>query len=137
MNPNTVILSMTGATYTFFTKDYKPPQQERALEYDIVVNQNGKFKWLYDNGPGFYQFPPFTIACQESFKGILGIGASTQFANLKALWDHIGTLGMRAPEGTYTVHWAAQALERAFTVFPKESGATIEYDVTVQFEEAQ
>lgn len=125
-----------AATYFFMTGDYKPPVQERAIDSDTVKNQNGRFKYLYDNGPGFYKWQPFQIRCEDSFATVLNAAAATQFANLKRLWDHPGVLAMQAPEGIYTVHWARD-LERAFRVFPKRTNEKQEFVVTVQFEEGQ
>jgi hypothetical protein len=52
------------------------------------------------------------------------------------LWDYPGVLGMRTPEGTYAVHWSANAIEPAFRAFPTEVNNKIEWEVVVQFEEA-
>lgn len=147
MNPNLVVLShatyagpsgaTAAATYSFFTKDYKPPTEQRAIDKDVVINQNGKFKYIYDNGPGFRQWPPFSVLCEQKFSVILGADATTQYNRLREMWNHRGVLGMKAPDGTHTVAWSSD-LDRNFRVFPHESGATaIEYEVVVQFEEAQ
>lgn len=125
-----------AATYRFMTKNYTPPAQERHIDFDIVHNQNGKFKYVYDNGPGFKRWPQFMITCQEAFSSLLGANAATQFARLQALWEHRGTLGMSAPEGTYSIHWATDPLEQSFLIYPKAVGDKIERDVAVQFEEA-
>jgi hypothetical protein len=69
-----------AATYSFFSKDYKPPAQPRAVETDVVINQNGKFKYVYDNGPGFRQWQPFSVKCEDSFRDHLGVDAATQYA---------------------------------------------------------
>lgn len=148
MNPNLIILShatyvgssgaTAAATYSFFTKDYKPPTEPRAMDKDIVINQNGKFKYIYDNGPGFKQWPPFSVLCEKPFAVHLG-GANpdTQYARLREMWEHRGVLGMKAPDGVHTVAWASD-LDRNFRVFPHLAGATeIEYEIVVQFEEAQ
>ena len=147
MNPNLLTFShatyvgpsgaTAAATHSFFTKEYKPPTEERYVEVDVVKNQNGKFKYIYDNGPGFRQWQPFSIACEERFSDS-GLGsAQTQYDNLRKFWNHPGVLGMQAPEGTYSVHWAQNNLERNFRVFPQAAGATVlEYEVVVQFEEA-
>jgi hypothetical protein len=146
MNPNTIILSRAtyvgasgataAATYQFFTKDYKPPEEERHLDSDVVHNQNGKFKYIYDNGPGFKAWSPFSIKCETGFQNILGVDAATQYSRLKSLWQHPGVLGMQTPDGTYTVAWSPNALSQGFRVFPRSVGDTLEYDVVVQFEEA-
>lgn len=124
-----------AATYSFFTSDYKPPEQERYIDKDIVKNQNGKFKYVYDNGPGFRRWNPFNIHCENAFATLLGATAGAQLARIQSLWEHPGTLGMVAPDGTYTVHWGS-SMERSFRVFPKMVGDTQEHIVVVQFEEA-
>lgn len=145
MNPNLLVLShatyvgpsgaTAAATHAFFTKDYKPPAEQRYVEVDEVKNQNGMFKYVYDNGPGFREWSPFSILCEQAFTE-LG-SAQTQYDNLRKFWNHPGLLGMKAPEGTYTVHWAQSSIEKNFRVFPVAAGATtIEYEVIVQFEEA-
>jgi hypothetical protein len=147
MNPNMLIFShatyvgvsgaTAAATYAFFTKDYKPPAEPRALDKDIVVNQNGKFKYIYDNGPGFRTWAPFSVLCEESFKQFLaGADAAAQYSHLRELWEHRGVLGMQTPDGTYIVAWSTD-LERNFRVFPYTATAVKEYEVIVQFEEAQ
>ncbi len=134
-----IVLSVPtpAATYVFFTSGYQPPNQPRYTDQDIVKNQNGKFKWVYDNGPGFKIWSPFRIHCENEsmFPG----SATQQLADLTALWEHIGLMGMRAPDGTtYSVIWADNALEQNFRVFPKPNlpVGQLEYIVTVQFEEA-
>jgi hypothetical protein len=146
MNPNTIVIShatyvgasgaTAAATYAFFTREYKPPTQERSLEADVVHNQNGKFKYVYDNGPGFKAWQPFTITCGDAFKDFLGATAGLQYARLLQMWEYPGILGMRAPEGTYGIHWAAGGIEPAFRAFPTEVNNKIEWEVVVQFEEA-
>lgn len=120
-----------AATYAFFTSGYEPPNQERYQEYDVVKNQNGKFKYLYDNGPGFHLWEPFKVHCEKMFGT-----PSTLLNNLLEMWNHPGVLGMRAPEGTYTVHWTSN-LERSFRIFPKKTADVQEFIVVVQFEEGQ
>jgi len=147
MNQNLLILShatyvgpsgaTAAATYSFFTKDYKPPTEERYVQYDVVKNQNGKFKYIYDNGPGFRKWSPFSIACETKFLDRLGVIAATQYSQLREMWNHPGVLGMKAPEGTYLIHWSDTSLEHNFRVFPREAGDTVEYEVVVQFEEGQ
>lgn len=146
MNPNLIIFShatylgpsgaTAAATYAFMTRGYKPPTQDRSIESDIVHNQNGKFKYVYDNGPGFKSWQPFAILCEDAFASILGATAGTQYARLEELWQHPGVLGMRAPEAVYGIHWAQNAREPAFRAFPVNSGDKMEWEVTVQFEEA-
>lgn len=127
-----------AATYSFLTKEYKPPTEPRALDKDVVVNQNGKFKYIYDNGPGFKQWAPFSVACEERLSSAVGgFNAAQQYAHLREMWEHRGVLGMQTPDGTYTVAWSND-LERNFRVFPAQASSTapIEYQVVVQFEEA-
>lgn len=123
-----------AATYSFFTSDYQPPSQDRSIDHDMVHNQNGKFKYIYDNGPGFKKWSPFNIHCENSWATMQGT-AGAQLANLRSLWEAPGTLGIRTPDGTYTVHWG-DSLERSFRVFPKKVGDPTEHIVVVQFEEA-
>lgn len=126
-----------AATYSFYTSDYQPPTQDRHIDQDVVHNQNGKFKYLYDNGPGWRKWSPFTIKCENTFTSFLnGATALAQYQQLVTLWEHPGVLGMQAPEGTYTVHWASE-IERSFRVFPSTTGDIQEFNVVVQFEEAQ
>lgn len=142
---NTVILShatyvgpsgaTAAATQAFFTQDYQPPAQDRAIDHDTVLNQNGKFKYTYDNGPGFKKWSPFKIHCEERLGANLGLTAAQQYAKLVEMWEHPGNLTMQSPDGTYTVCWS-DSVERAFRAFPV--GTTLaEYVVVVQFEEAQ
>lgn len=149
MNPNLIVLSRAtyvgsagtssatpAATYAFFTRDYKPPEQPRYIQHDIVKNQNGRFKWIYDNGLGFRQWDPFTLILEDRFATVVGGLATTQLANLRTLQEHPGTLGMRTPEGAYTVHWSEQSIGQNFRIFPVETSDKIEFEVIVQFEEA-
>lgn len=147
MNPNVIVLShatyvgssgaTAAATYSFFSKDYKPPTEPRSIDKDVVVNQNGKFKYIYDNGPGFKTWPPFSVLCEARFETFIGADTDTQYAHLRELWEHRGVLGMKTPDGTHIVAWSSD-LDRNFRVFPHINGATqIEYEVVVQFEEAQ
>lgn len=145
MTPNLIVLShatyvgpsgaTAAATYSFFTKEYTPPLQERSIDVDIVHNQNGRFKYLYDNGPGFKRWNPFTIACEDVFASVVGATAAGQYARIREMWDYPGTLGMRAPEGVYSIHWA-ESIEQAFRSFPISVGDKLEWGVVVQFEEA-
>lgn len=131
-----VAFATPAATYQFFSSDYRPPSQERSFDTDVVHNQNGKFKYLYDNGPGFKKWSPFNILCEERLGTLIGQNAAQQLANLLTLWEHPGVLGMRAPEGTYIVHWA-ENMDRNFRVFPINPTGPQEFAVSVQFDEAQ
>lgn len=126
-----------AATYSFMTSEYKPPSQERHFSTDVVHNQNGKFKYLYDNGPGFSKWSPFNIHCELPFQQILQATAAVQFAHLLEMWNHKGVLGMKDPEGVvHTIHWA-EGLDRSFRVFPRVNASQIERIVAVQFDEGQ
>jgi hypothetical protein len=126
-----------AATYQFFTKGYKPPADTSHLDSDTVHNQNGKFKYVYDNGPGFRRWPSFTVICQDGPPAtMLGVSALNQYLNLRRLWNYKGVLGMEIAEEIYSVHWASETLEPAFKYFPRQVGDTIEREVQVQFEEA-
>lgn len=143
MNPALVILShptsgaTPAATYSFITQKYKPPASQRDMSYDVVHNQNGRFKYIYDNGPGFKVWSPFVIRCDNAFQTLLNANALAQYGHLEEMWNYKGIMGMETPEGIYNVHWSTSQLERGFVVFPREVGDSIEYDITVQFEEAQ
>ena len=126
-----------AATYQFFTKGYKPPADTRHVDSDIVHNQNGKFKYVYDNGPGFRRWPPFTVACEGGvIADRLGISAESQYLNLRRLWNFKGVMGMEIAEEVYDIHWAQDPLEPAFISFPRQVGDQVEREVQVQFEEA-
>jgi hypothetical protein len=129
-------VATAAATYSFVTKGYKPGRQVRMIDSDVVKNQNGKFRYVYDNGPGFRSWQPFQIVCDDNFQSLTAANAAEQFANLLSLWNHPGPLGMKGPDGTFSVIWAPQALEPGWRQFPGASGATVEYQVTVQFDEA-
>lgn len=148
MDPNVLILShptyvgpsgaTAAATYRFFTKGYHPPSEERYIESDVVKNQNGKFKYVYDNGPGFRRWSPFSIVCEDKFASeVSGATAGLQYEHLRTIWGFPGVFGMQAPEGTYLVHWSDNGLEHNFRVFPHTVNDRIEYEVVVQFEEGQ
>lgn len=147
MIPNTIVLShatyvgpsgaTAAATYAFMTKDYKPPSESRAVDKDDVVNQNGKFRYIYDNGPGFKSWSPFSVVCEKAFEVILAATVDQQYAHIREIWNHKGVIGMQTPDGTHLVAWSSD-LDRNFRVFPHQAGASqIEYEVVVQFEEAQ
>lgn len=146
MIPNLIVLShatyvgpsgaTAAATYAFFTKEYQPPQGDRAIDSDTIINQNGKFKYIYDNGPAFRKWAPFSIACENRFATVIGGTAAVQYAKLLEMWNYRGTLGMKAPEAVYVVNWG-NSLEQNFRIFPHEVNEMIEYDVVVQLEEGQ
>ena len=146
MNPNLLTIShptyvgasgaTAAATYSFVTSGYRPPAESRHVDFDIVHNQNGKFKYVYDNGPGFRKFPSFDIHCEDQFQALTGANAANQYARLREMWSYRGILGLEIAEEAYSVHWPAEALESAFIIFPREVGDVIERTVTVQFEEA-
>lgn len=145
-DPNLLILShatyagssgaTAAATYSFMTGEFKPPAQARYIDHDIIKNQNGKFKYIYDNGPGFKAWSPFSVMCEDTFTQ-LGLGSATvQYSRLREMWDHPGLLGMQTPDrSVYSVHWSDSSLEQNFRVFPKRVQDKIEYEVVVQFEE--
>lgn len=146
MNPNLLILShptyvgpsgaTAAATYPFMTKGYKPPAEARHVDMDVVHNQNGKFKYVYDNGPGFRRWSPFAIQCEDRFQALVGANAQNQYARLRQLWNYKGVLKMQIADEIYAVHWPQENVESAFIIFPREVGDNIEREVTVQFEEA-
>lgn len=125
-----------AATYQFMTAGYKPPAEDRHVDSDVVHNQNGKFKYVYDNGPGFVRWASFSVLCETSFSDLLGGNAETQYARLREMWAYRGLLGMEIAEEVYSVHWAKDPIEPAFVVFPRQVGQVVERRVQVQFEEA-
>lgn len=146
MNPNLLTLShatylgpsgaTAAATYLFMTKGYRPPAENRHIDSDTVHNQNGKFKYVYDNGPGFRRWPSFIVGCESVFAALVGANAEQQYARLREMWNHKGILGMSIAGDSYTVHWAQETLEPAFIQFPVEVNDVIEREISVQFEEA-
>lgn len=146
MNPDLIILShatylgpsgaTAAATYKFISRGYQSPAQTRHLDTDTVHNQNGKFKYVYDNGPGFKRWNTFELSLQDTFSPLVGANAAQQYARLLEMWNHKGTLGMAIAGESFSVHWAQETVEPNFIIFPREVGATIERDVRVQFEEA-
>lgn len=124
-----------AATYQFMTRGYKPPAETRHVDSDVVHNQNGRFKYLYDNGPGFRRWAPFAILCEDAFESYLGLNAEQQYNRLREMWNHKGLLGLEAADEIYSVHWAQDAIEPVFRQYPKQVGDNIEREVTVQFEE--
>lgn len=147
MNPNTVVLShatyvgpsgaTAAATYTFFTRKYRSPAEPRHVDSDTVHNQNGKFKYVYDSGPGFRRWAPFDIVCEGGVvsRMLNGASAATQYARLREMWNYKGVLGMEIAAEVYQVHWAQDPLEPLFRIFPRLVGDTVERTVSVQFEE--
>lgn len=146
MNPNLMTLShptylgpsgaTAAATFNFITRGYQPPAETRHIDFDIVHNQNGRFKYVYDNGPGFRRWNTFEITCQNAFENLVQVNAEQQYARLIRMWNFKGALGMEIAEEVYSVHWAQETVEPAFVQFPREVGDHIERDVRVQFEEA-
>lgn len=139
---NKVILSVPtsgagatpAATFSFYSRGYKPPRQGRSTSWDDVHNQNGLFRYTYDNGPNFNTWDPFQIVCDDAFKD-LG-AASVQLGNLLFLWKYKGLITMRAPDAVYNVMWSSQPLEKAFEQFPHAVGDKMTLAVTVTFEDA-
>lgn len=146
MNPNLLTLShatyvgpsgaTAAATYQFITAGYRPPVAPRSADSDVVHNQNGKFKYVYDNGPGFRRWGTFEIRCEEKFTALLGANAAAQYAHILEMWEYRGVLGMEIAGETFTVHWPPEDQENNFRIFPREAGDTIERVISVQFEEA-
>lgn len=111
-----------AATIGFFTIGYQPPRQTRSSSRDIVHNQNGVFKYVYDNGPGVFEWNQFEIEINDKFSAQLGT-ATTQYNNLQFLWNYLGgPIGMAAPEGVYSVGFTGAPLERQFKVYPSAAG---------------
>lgn len=125
-----------AATYQFMTKNYQPPAETRHLDSDTVHNQRGKFKYVYDNGPGFRRWGSFQITCQSAFEDFLQANALTQYMNLRRMWNFRGIMGLEITDEVYSVHWAQETIEPNFIQFPRQVGDTIERDIQVQFEEA-
>jgi hypothetical protein len=141
---DSTLTASPAATYVFFSREYRPPLQPRASEQDIVINQNGTFKYNYDNGPGPYRWRPFELVFDDKFAKRLAyavgtttpISATMQWNAFQALWNHFGPKNMRAPEDVYSVMFPSQELERQFIQFPRAVGDKIEYTVAIQVEEA-
>lgn len=144
-NPNPITISYAtygpsgaetpAATYRFMSQDYKPPRRSRASSFDEVVNQNGTFRYVYDNGPAGLSWSPFTLAMLDRFEPLVGATATVQWANLLALWDHRGLKTIQAPDGIYEVFFSDSDLEPRFEVFPGSVGDKIEYRATISLEE--
>jgi hypothetical protein len=122
-----------AATYAFYTAGYRMPRRERMTTRDVIKNQNGLFIYRYDNGPGPRSWDPFDIVMSSKFRD-LG-EAATQLARLEFIWNYVGNVGMKAPEGIYTVNWSDAPLQPRFDSFPGQAGDKINYRVTVTFEE--
>jgi hypothetical protein len=106
-----------AATFFFFTSGYSPPREGRSLGEDTVHNQNGVFRYRYDNGPNFREWGSFDIVCADEFTNVCGGGATQQQANLEFLWQYIGKMGLADPFGSYSVGWATD-----FGLQPRISG---------------
>jgi len=125
-----------AATFGFFTSGYRAPRQGRSTSQDIVHNQNGIFKYRYDNGPNVHTWEPFRIIASDTFRDAIG-SATQQLANLDFLWNYVeGPLGMAAPDGVYSVDWANAPLERVMLDTPLAAGDKIKWAISVAFEEA-
>jgi hypothetical protein len=130
-----------AATFAFFSGDYRPPRQGRSTASDTVHNQNGLFKYRYDNGPNVFEWQTFRIIVSDRFMndgvGNTAIGSATQqLSHLDFLWNYVeGPLGFAAPEGVYSVDWAEAPLEKVFRGFPGAAGDKIDWDVSINFEE--
>lgn len=145
MRPNEIVFSVPTsgggatppATFSFMTSGYKVPRQGRSSGMDTVHNQNGVFRYFYDNGPNSRTWEPFAIVASDAFTSVAGGGATQQAANLDFLWQYVGPMGMQAPEGTYTVGWApGTEYLPAFTRFPSEVGDKIELRTDINIVEA-
>lgn len=131
---------VAAATYSFFTRGYNPPSTGRSIGSDLVHNRNGAFQYVYDNGPNFNKWEPFEIIMEDPrafTNSPVGVSATQQYQNLLDLWEHVGQLQLRGPDGTYTVYWApGNDLVRRWRNYPINVGDKIEYAVTVQFLQA-
>lgn len=125
-----------AATYGFVSQDYKPPRRQRAISSDEVTNQNGTFKYVYDNGPTGLTWSPFSLVLLDRWEPYVGAYATQQWANLLSLWDHSAAKNLGAPDGTYEIHWGQASLEPKFETFPNSVGDKIEYRVVISIEEA-
>jgi hypothetical protein len=141
MTPNLLVFSTAtvgsqpAATYRFMSSGYKPPRQGRSIAMDMVHNQNGIFKYVYDNGPNIHTWDPFELVFNDKFSNVVGGSATQQYANFLALWNHLGSKGFQAPDGGYQVHFAAEDMEPRFNAWPVETTSKLEYKVTVHIEE--
>lgn len=133
---DSTLTASPAATYSFFSRDYQPPLQGRASAQDVVVNQNGTFKYNYDNGPGPFEWRPFELVFDDKFAPFLGGAMATQqWANFQAIWNHLGPKQLGAPEAVYSILFPSQQLERRFQQFPRATGDKIEFITTIKIEE--
>lgn len=136
--PSIIILSVptsgdgatAAATFAFFTSGYNPPRQPRAVNWDDVANQNGHFRYRYDNGPGPLTWGSFQLVFNDNL-GHAGPSATQQLANFEFLNQYTGILGMKAPEGTYSVAWGKGDIEHRFNAYPTGVGDKYERRVVV------
>lgn len=144
MNENRLIFTTPAlgdtpaATYVFFSSDYKPPRQGRSASSDIVHNQNGIFKYVYDSGPNIFTWDPFELVFSDRFAGALdGKSATQQWQDFQSLWQHLGTKSLEGPEGSYDVHFPAQNIEPRWGSgrFPANSTDSFDLRVTIELEE--
>jgi len=133
--PTSAAGATPAATFAFFSVGYKPPRQNRDTAIDRVHNQNGVFNYVYDNGPGAYEWDQFQIEINDAFANGEPGSADTQWANLQFLWNFQGPIGFAAPEGVYSVGWAAAPLERQFARYPGSAGDKIVTRVVINLQE--
>lgn len=125
-----------AATFVFFTSGYRQPRRPRASSVDVVKNQNGEFRYRYDNGPLSRIWQPFRIFISDRFEQWAG-SATQQQANLEFLWEYTeGPLQLGTPFGTYNVDWAGAPLEPETYGYPQGVGDKLDWAYTVNFEEA-
>lgn len=140
--PNIIILSVptsgngatAAATFAFFTSGYQPPRQARAVGWDDVHNQNGHFRYRYDNGPGALSWSPFQLVFNDNLKPA-GPSATQMLSNFAFLNQYTGAMGLAAPEGVYTVAWGKSDIEHRFTEFPVGAGDKYEWRTVVNIVE--
>ena len=127
-----------AATFGFMTEGYRRPRQDRTVSSDFVQNQNGKFFYRYDNGPGAFVWAPFRAVLSDDFANAvypLGADAEEQLARLQFLWEYTGNMGMAAPEGVYEVAWAQAPFEPESN-FPDQAGDKLTYYVNLTLDES-
>lgn len=148
--PNMIILSVptsgisgttaatAAATFAFFTEGYKPARQSRAVGWDDVNNHNGTFRYRYDNGPGPFAWEPFAVVLSDAqpMRDYASGSATQQLANLLFLWQYRASMGLSAPDGTYSVGWGQADLEKRLTQFPASAGDKLELRVPIVLVEA-
>jgi len=140
--PNIIILSVptsgngatAAATFAFFTSGYQPPRQTRAVNWDDVHNQNGHFRYRYDNGPGALTWGNFQLVFNDSLAPA-GPSATQMLANFNFLNQYTGAMGLAAPDGIYSVAWGKSDLEHRFGQFPAGVGDKYERRVVVSIVE--